>query len=141
MHIKMDDDGRYSAVGIGIVTFQRHSGKPFQLKYVMHVPGLKKNLVSVAMLEDRDYDVVFSEGKAFLRYKATGQAKKIGIRVKNIYKLDLDGCVALMGKADKVVSQDEGELWHRILGHLHHSALKVMQQISTGLPKGILLHR
>ena len=38
----------------------------FLLKYVMHVPGLKKNLVSVAMLEDRAYDVVFREGKAFL---------------------------------------------------------------------------
>ena len=32
--------------------------KPFLLKYVMHVLGLKKNLVSVAMLEDRVYDVV-----------------------------------------------------------------------------------
>jgi hypothetical protein len=32
----------------------------------MHVPGLKKNLVLVAMFEDRGYDVVFSDGKAFL---------------------------------------------------------------------------
>ena len=44
-------------MGIGTVTFQRHLGKPFQLKYVMHVQGLKKNLVSIAMLEDRGYDV------------------------------------------------------------------------------------
>jgi hypothetical protein len=59
MHIDMGDDRRYSATGIGTITFQRELGKPFQLKYVMHVPGLKKNLVSVAMLEDRGYDVVF----------------------------------------------------------------------------------
>ena len=44
----------------------------------------------------------------------------------------------MMGKADQVVSRDEGELWHRRLGHLHHGALKVMQQISTGLPSGTL---
>ena len=43
-----------------------------------------------------------------------------------------------MGKADKMVSQDEGELWHKRLGHLHHSALKFMQQISMRLPKGTL---
>ena len=43
-----------------------------------------------------------------------------------------------MGKADKVVSWNEGELCHTRLGHLHHGALKVMQQISTGLPKGTL---
>ena len=71
------------------------------------------------MLEDRGYDVVFSEGKVFLQHKETGQAKNIGIRVKTLYKLDVDGCATLMGKADKVVSQDEGEL--------HDRSLKVMQ--------------
>jgi len=71
MHIEMGDDGRYSAIEIGTITFQRHSGKPFQLKYVMHVPGMKKILVSVATLEDRGYDVVFGEGKAFMRHKTT----------------------------------------------------------------------
>ena len=104
----------------------------------MHVPSFKKKLVSVAMLEDRGYVVVFSEGKYFVQHKTIGQSKKIGIRVKNLYKLDVDGCATLMGKADKVVSRDEGELWHRGLGHLHHETLKVMQQISTGLPMGTL---
>jgi hypothetical protein len=69
MHIEKGDDGRYSATGIGTITFQRESGKPFQLKYVMHVLGLKKNLVSVTMLEDRGYEVVFSDGKFFLGHK------------------------------------------------------------------------
>ena len=63
MHIEMGDDGRYSVTGIGTITFERESVKPFMLKDVMHVLGLKKNLVSVAMLEDIGYDVVFSEGK------------------------------------------------------------------------------
>ena len=72
MHIEMGDDGRYSATRIGTITFERESGKQFLLKDVMHVPGLKKNLVSVAMLEDKGYDVVFSEGKDFLRHKTIG---------------------------------------------------------------------
>ena len=38
MHIEMGDDGRYSATRIGTITFERESGKPFLLKYVMHVP-------------------------------------------------------------------------------------------------------
>jgi hypothetical protein len=66
MHIEMGDDGRYSATSIGTITFQRELGKPFQLINVMHVPGLKKNLVSVAMFEDRCYYVFFSSGKAYL---------------------------------------------------------------------------
>ena len=99
---------------------------------------MKKKLVLVEMLEDRGYDVIFSEGKSFLRHKTIGQAKRIWIRIKNLYKLEVDGCAAMMGKVDQVVSQDEGELWHRRLGHLHHGALKVMQRISIGLPMGTL---
>ena len=44
----------------------------------------------------------------------------------------------MAGKAEGVVSRDDGELWHQRLGHLHHGALKILQQISTGLPKGTL---
>jgi hypothetical protein len=65
------------------------------------------------MLEDICYDVVLSNGKSFLGHKKMVQVKKIGIREKNLYKLEVDGCVAMMGKVEKVVSQDEGELWHR----------------------------
>jgi len=38
----------------------------------MYVMGLRKNLVFVAMLEDRGYVTKFSKGKAFLRHRATG---------------------------------------------------------------------
>ena len=71
MHIEMGYDGRYSMTSINTVTFQRESGSPLTLKYVMYVPGLKKNLVSVAMLEDHGYNVIFSKGKAFLRHITT----------------------------------------------------------------------
>ena len=79
VHIEMGDDGRYSVTGIGTISFERESGKPFILKDVMHVPGLNKNMIYVVMLEDKGYDVVFSEGKAFLRSKTTGETRKIGV--------------------------------------------------------------
>ena len=58
----------------------------------------------------------------------------------DLYKLEVDGCIAMVGKEEEVVSRDEGELWHSQLGHLHHGALKILQQISTGLLKGTLAH-
>jgi len=79
VHIEMGDDGRYSATGIGTISFERESGKPFILKEVMHVPRLKKNIISVAMLEDKGYDVVFNKGKAFLRSNTTGETRNIGV--------------------------------------------------------------
>ena len=80
----------------------------------------------------------FSKGKVFLRHIAMSQTKRIGIWVKNLYKLEVDDCETLSTKTELVQSQDIGKLWHRWLGHLHHGALKIMQQISTGLPKGKL---
>ena len=75
MHIEIGDDGRYSATGIGTITFERESGNPFLLKYVMHVPSLKKNLVLVAMLEGKGYDVFLAMEK--LSYDIKKQVKPI----------------------------------------------------------------
>ena len=127
VHIEMGNDGRYSATGIGTISFERESGKPFILKEVKHVSRLNKNLISVVMLEDKGYDVVFREGKAFLCSKTTGETQKIGVRVRNLYQLHADGCATMACKAEGLVSQDDGELWHRRLGHLHHGALKILQ--------------
>ena len=44
----------------------------------MYVPGLRKNLAFISMLEDRGYDVIFSKGKEFLRHIARGQVKRVG---------------------------------------------------------------
>ena len=54
----------------------------------MYVPGLK-NLVSVSMVENRGYDVIFSKGKAFFHHISTGPVKRIGVQVKNLYKLEV----------------------------------------------------
>eukprot|EP00253_Pinus_taeda_P035435 PITA_35435 len=72
MHIEMGDDGKYHVSSEGTIVFQREDGAPLTLTNVKYVPGLKKNLVSIAMLEDKGYDVVFSKGKAFLRHIAIG---------------------------------------------------------------------
>ena len=59
-------------------------------------------------------------------------------RVKNPYKIDVDFFAALSSKSDEVVRWDIGELWHKSLGYLDHSALRIMHQIYIGLPKGTL---
>ena len=98
MHIEMGDDERHRSTGLGTATFQRDFGNLFTLKDVMHVPRLKNNFVYVAMLEYRGSNVIFSEGKAFLRHKAMGQVKNIGVQVKNLYKLDVQDWSALRMK-------------------------------------------
>eukprot|EP00253_Pinus_taeda_P035324 PITA_35324 len=69
--IEMGNDEKYSVSGVGTVYFQREHGARITLTDVKYVKGLKKNLVSIAMLEDKGYDVVFSKGKVFLRHITT----------------------------------------------------------------------
>ncbi len=72
MHIEHVDDGRYSTKGIHTITFKIESSSHIHLKGVMYVPRLKENLIFVAVLEDRGYDIVFSKGKYFMKHVATG---------------------------------------------------------------------
>eukprot|EP00253_Pinus_taeda_P030396 PITA_30396 len=78
MLITMGNDENYNVLGVGTIVFQRKRGARITLIDVKYVPGLKKNLVSIAMLEDKGYDVVFSKGKVFLRHITTRQVKQIG---------------------------------------------------------------
>jgi len=67
MHIEMGDNGRYSVSRLDTVAFQREHVPPITLTDVKYMPRLKQNLTSVTMLEEKVYNVVFSNGKAFLR--------------------------------------------------------------------------
>jgi len=102
MHIKLGDEKSYNVTSIGTITFQRESGSPLRLKDVMFVLSLKKNLIFVTVLEDHGCEVIFIKGKAFLRHIAMGQVKQIRVCAKNLYKLDVEDCVALSTKAKKV---------------------------------------
>lgn len=46
--------------------------------------------------------MIFSKEKALLRHIAMRQVKRMGIRVKNLYKFEVEDCLALSKKAEKV---------------------------------------
>jgi len=48
----------------------------------MFVSCLKKNLVSIVVLEECGYNVIFSKEKDFLRHITVGKMKQIRVQVK-----------------------------------------------------------
>ena len=52
VEVVLGDDSVVSAIGRGTITFQRESMSPMVLRDVLYVPGLKKNLVPISMIED-----------------------------------------------------------------------------------------
>ena len=109
--MEFGDDERYSANTIGTVTFQRENGTHIKLADVLYVPGLRKNLVSIAVLEDSGYEVMFRKGKVFLKHIAMGWVKQTSARVKNLYALEVeDACKYFRRKlvvSDLVVEREK----------------------------------
>jgi hypothetical protein len=67
-HVELGDDKCYMIEGVGSISFRLESGARL---HVDEVPGLKKNLLSVATLEDKGYWVIFKDKKALLWAKGS----------------------------------------------------------------------
>ena len=94
----MGNEASYAIKGTGSVKFQLKCGSMLHLEEVLYVPGLKKNLISVAVLESKGYRVLFMKGKAFLWAKDEdlSSALVIGIQEGGLYKLPTQSMHALV---------------------------------------------
>jgi hypothetical protein len=74
-------DAIYNVRGIGNSTFQLDSDMQLQLKEVLYVHRMKRNLVSISSLEDKGYKVTFLEGRvlAWKKYSHINYSKVIGV--------------------------------------------------------------
>ena len=66
VQVELGNEASYAIKGIGSIKFHLKCGSMLHLEEVLYVPGLKKNLISVAVLESKGYRVLFIDGKAFL---------------------------------------------------------------------------
>lgn len=73
----------------------------FTLNDVLYVPGLEKNVVSVAKLAELDYGVDFGKTGCFIRDDHTGALVGQGRRVAGLYQLDY-----LQIPLDRTVAQE-----------------------------------
>jgi hypothetical protein len=69
IHVFLGDDAIYNVRGVGTYTFQLDSYMQIQLKEVLYVPGMKRNLVSISTLEDKGYKITFPEGRVLEWHK------------------------------------------------------------------------
>ena len=98
IHVELGDDVRYQAQGVGVVSFERESGKPLSFADVLYVPGLTKNLISVSTLEDKGYQVKFRDNRVYIRSKGSDRSldRVIGRRSGKVYKLHFELAKALV---------------------------------------------
>jgi hypothetical protein len=90
LHVVLGDDARYSVKGAVTSTFQLDYDMKIQLREVIYVPGMKRNLVSICALEYKGYKVTFSEGRVLAWHKDSHIifSKVIGVRKRRLIKID-----------------------------------------------------
>ena len=87
--VELGGNGTYAIEDIGSTSLKLDLGWSLHLEEILYVPGLKKNLLSVGVLEDKGYTVAFTKGKAIM-WPLGGDmslAIEIGVKEGNVYHL------------------------------------------------------
>jgi transposase InsO family protein len=103
-----------------------------KMKYVLYVPGLTKNLLSISALEKKGFRVAFIDGEVLMWAKGEtiNEAIIIGKEENGLYKLKGHSEAAMTHAIENPC-----ELWHRILAHINYKALPYICKAVTGLPE------
>ena len=132
--VLMGNDNTCQTKGIGTVRLKMHDGTIRRLTDVRYVPDLKKNLISLGVLDSSGYKVTM-EGGVLKVVRGAFLAMK-GTRQRNLYFLD--GYTVIGRAADSSSSDDEASdtsrLWHMRLGHVGEKTLQGL--VKQGLLKG-----
>jgi hypothetical protein len=140
LEVELGDERIVKVVGVGTVSFQRESSPPLVVSEVLYVPRLKKNLISMSTIENKDYEVTFRGGQVIIYPIGSSieSGKVIGVRHGKLYRFAFQSVGALVSSVEDSTqstsdNKDLCELWHRRMAHLHHGALPILRQITTGV--------
>ncbi|KAL3623657.1 hypothetical protein CASFOL_032473 [Castilleja foliolosa] len=120
--VVLGNDGVCTIKGTGSIRFKLSSGEERLLTSVCYVPDLRRNLISVGMLDDLGYDIKASQGRIKILKGSLVMLK--GIKKNEIYILE--GKV-IVGYASVAVN-DMTRLWHSRLGHISERGLNEMNK-------------
>ena len=87
--MKLEDDYQYPIKGSGESSYKPDSGKSINMKDVLFVPRLKKNLLSIYALDAKGMRVAFVDGQELIwpKRKYFDDAVVIGEHEGGLYKL------------------------------------------------------
>ncbi|KAL5764004.1 hypothetical protein ACOSQ2_016598 [Xanthoceras sorbifolium] len=117
--VHLADDETLKIVGKGDIRLKLPNGSTWKLQGVRHIPGLKRNLISIGQLDREGYCITFSgcEWKITKGALVVARGKKCG----TLYVTsNLENIVAV---AD---SDGKSNLWHQRLGHMSEKGMKTL---------------
>ncbi|KAL3529034.1 hypothetical protein ACH5RR_008356 [Cinchona calisaya] len=122
------DNSRLQITHIGNTTIlPRYNSHQVELQHVYHVPGMKKNLLSVSQLIASGNFVLFgaNDVEVYQNEKITGTPIMQEKRLETVYVMSTQEAYV-----DKARKNETTNLWHAKLRHVSYHKLKIMMMKS-----------
>ena len=114
--VRIDNGEHLEVKGKGTVAITSYEGTKF-IPYILFVPKIDQNLLSVGQLLDKGYKVLF-ENKSCLTKDASG---------KDLFNNKMKGKSFALNPTAFISRVSATEIWHRRLKHFHHRCFLQMQ--------------
>jgi hypothetical protein len=125
-NIYLGDDRTHQIKGYGDIHVTLLNGTVRHIRNVVYVPGIKKNLISVSTITDRNLKVEFFKNYCIVKDLLDHfQTVATGVRAGGLYKLDVTS------KAHHALTSTTMPieiLWHQRYGHINHPDLLLLQK-------------
>jgi hypothetical protein len=123
VQVELSDDAKSPVGGVGTIPSQLESSSPLDFDHLF-VPGVKKNLLSISIMEDKDFAVEFKYQQVLIKPKeySPNIVQAIGVKESNLYKFQGEPIQALLHNNDNLC-----KLWHKMMGHLQHKVFPILR--------------
>jgi hypothetical protein len=137
----MENESHARVLSVGTVILKFTSRKMVLLKYMQHVPSIKKNLVSGSQLCRDGHKIVFEANKCVLSKYETFVGKDYDCRGLFCLSLHDDVCNKVVNNA---IVSDESNIWYSWLCHVNFCCLLWLENLNLiskfNLVKGSMCH-
>jgi len=127
----MGDGARAPVEDIRVVSLNLPSGHVLLLKDVVYVPSMRRNLISVSILDKCGYTFEFGNGKLVVYFNSIIVGSEV--LYEGLYMLNLNDMFvnSVIGCKRSRVDENSSMLWHRRLGHI--SRPRIERLIKEGI--------
>jgi hypothetical protein len=126
--VELGHDDKYPMTRLGSISFCMLAKEVLELREVLYVPSMTKNLLLVSCLIELKGRANFEDQKVIIK---TSRVLARGVREGNLYR-QLAGLVkqrALLTSSDNL-----RKLWHKRFGHLNYGSLPLLKGMVVIFP-------
>ncbi|KAI4303367.1 hypothetical protein MLD38_039008 [Melastoma candidum] len=122
--VLMGNNATCSVVGSGTVRVRMHDGVIRTLSNVRHVPDLRKNLISLGVLDAHGYKIAIESG--VIRISCGALVVMKGTKTGSLYVLHGSTVTGSAAISSSLSESDSAKLWHMRLGHMSENSMSAL---------------